>query len=332
MGRRTCTARFTRCRTCAPRAAIRPARFAGSFRCCADWSRTASPDYFGVVFDAPGKTFRDEWYPEYKANRRTDARRSGVRQIAPLHELIRAHGWPLDHGRGRRGRRRHRHTRSRRAEAQQIDSIVSTGDKDLAQLISPRITLVNTMSNEILDERTVVAKFGVRADQVLDLLTLTGDAVDNVPGVPKVGPKTAAKWLAQYGSRWTTSSRMRRNRRRGRRESARMTLDMAAARQEAADGQDRLRASDRADRPRVQPDGSGEAQGTLRALRIQDLGQGPRCQRRGGRVEAGASTAAQQPAAAAAAAACLRPRAARSPAQLRDGDRRSCVSNAGSRR
>ena len=78
--------------------------------------------------------------------------------------------------------------------------MISTGDKDLAQLVRPGITLVNTMSNETLDEAGVLAKFGVRADQVLDLLTLTGDAVDNVPGVPKVGPKTAAKWLAQYGT------------------------------------------------------------------------------------------------------------------------------------
>src|SRR5450432_2614720 len=156
------------------------------------------PDYFAVVFDAPGKTFRDDWYPEYKANR-APMPDDLVRQIAPLHELIRAHGWPLIMVEGVEaddviG------TLARRAEAQQIDSIVSTGDKDLAQLISPRVTLVNTMSNEILDEQTVVAKFGVRADQVLDLLTLTGDAVDNVPGVPKVGPKTAAKWLAQYGT------------------------------------------------------------------------------------------------------------------------------------
>ena len=78
--------------------------------------------------------------------------------------------------------------------------MISTGDKDLAQLVRPGIKLVNTMSNETLDEAGVLAKFGVRADQVLDLLTLTGDAVDNVPGVPKVGPKTAAKWLAQYGT------------------------------------------------------------------------------------------------------------------------------------
>jgi DNA polymerase-1 len=122
-----------------------------------------------------------------------------VRQIAPLHELIRAQGWPLlmvdgveaDDVIG---------TLVRKAEAGQMDCIISTGDKDLAQLISPRITLVNTMSNEVLDEQSVVDKFGVRSDQVLDLLTLTGDAVDNVPGVAKVGPKTAAKWLAQYGT------------------------------------------------------------------------------------------------------------------------------------
>jgi DNA polymerase-1 len=156
------------------------------------------PDYFAVVFDAPGKTFRDEWYPEYKAQR-APMPDDLVRQIVPLHELIRVHGWPLlmiegveaDDVIG---------TLVKQAEAQRIDSVVSTGDKDLAQLISPHVTLVNTMSNEKLDEQTVVAKFGVRAHQVLDLLTLTGDAVDNVPGVPKVGPKTAAKWLAEYGT------------------------------------------------------------------------------------------------------------------------------------
>jgi DNA polymerase-1 len=154
------------------------------------------PDYFAVVFDAPGKTFRDEWYPEYKANR-APMPDDLVRQIAPLHELIRVHGWPLIMVDGVEADDVIA-TLVRKAEARHMDSIVSTGDKDLAQLISPRITLVNTMSNEILDEQSVVAKFGVRADQILDLLTLTGDAVDNVPGVPKVGPKTAAKWLTQY--------------------------------------------------------------------------------------------------------------------------------------
>src|SRR5947207_14179819 len=157
-----------------------------------------NPDYFAVVFDAPGKTFRDEWYPEYKATR-TPMPESLALQIAPLHELIRVEGWPLvmvdgveaDDVIG---------TLVKKAEAQGIECVISTGDKDLAQLVAPRVTLVNTMSNETLDEAGVLAKFGVRADQVLDLLTLTGDAIDNVPGVPKVGPKTAAKWLEQYGT------------------------------------------------------------------------------------------------------------------------------------
>ncbi|NDP44004.1 MAG: DNA polymerase I, partial [Aromatoleum sp.] len=156
------------------------------------------PDYFAVVFDAPGKTFRDDWYPEYKAQR-PPMPDDLVRQIEPLHELIRAHGWPLlmvdgveaDDVIG---------TLAARASAAGIDTLISTGDKDLAQLVKPGVTLVNTMSNETLDEAGVVIKFGVRADQLLDMLTLTGDSVDNVPGVPKVGPKTAAKWLAQYGS------------------------------------------------------------------------------------------------------------------------------------
>ena len=157
-----------------------------------------NPEYFAVVFDAPGKTFRDDWYPQYKANRPPMPPDLAL-QIAPLHELIRAHGWPLlmiegveaDDVIG---------TLVRRGEARGIDAVVSTGDKDLAQLVTPRVTLVNTMSNETLDEAGVVAKFGVRPEQLLDLLTLTGDAVDNVPGVAKVGPKTAAKWLAQYGT------------------------------------------------------------------------------------------------------------------------------------
>ena len=156
------------------------------------------PDYFAAVFDAPGKTFRDDWYPEYKAHRppMPDAL---VAQIDPLHEMVRANGWPLlvvdgveaDDVIG---------TLARQAKAAGIDTVISTSDKDLAQLVEPGITLINTMSNERLDQDGVVARFGVRADQVLDLLTLTGDAVDNVPGVSKVGPKTAAKWLAQYGT------------------------------------------------------------------------------------------------------------------------------------
>ena len=156
------------------------------------------PDYFAVVFDAPGKTFRDDLYPEYKANR-SPMPDALAAQIAPLHELIRVHGWPIlmiegveaDDVIG---------TLARQAEQLDIDTLISTGDKDLAQLITPRVTLVNTMSNEILDMTTIVDKFAVRADQLLDYLALIGDSIDNIPGVPKVGPKTAARWLAEHGT------------------------------------------------------------------------------------------------------------------------------------
>ncbi len=156
------------------------------------------PDYFAVVFDAPGRTFRDDWYPQYKANR-PPMPDDLARQIEPLKELVRANGWPLlvvegveaDDVIG---------TLAKAAKREGIDTLISTSDKDLAQLVEPGIACVNTMSNETLDVDGVVAKFGVRPDQVLDLLALTGDAVDNVPGVPKVGPKTAAKWLAEYGT------------------------------------------------------------------------------------------------------------------------------------
>ena len=156
------------------------------------------PDYFAVVFDAPGRTFRDAWYADYKSNRQAMPDDLAL-QIAPLHELVRAHGWPLlmvegveaDDVIG---------TLARQAKNAGIDTLISTSDKDLAQLVEPGITLINTMTNERLDHDAVVEKFGVRPDQVVDLLALTGDAIDNVPGVAKVGPKTAAKWLVQYGS------------------------------------------------------------------------------------------------------------------------------------
>jgi DNA polymerase-1 len=156
------------------------------------------PDYFAVVFDAPGKTFRDDWYPEYKANRTPMPDPLAV-QIAPLHELIRVHGWPIvmiegveaDDVIG---------TLARQAELRGITTLISTGDKDLAQLITPHVTLVNTMTNERLDMTTVVDKFSVRADQLRDYFALIGDSIDNIPGVPKVGPKTAVKWLAEHGS------------------------------------------------------------------------------------------------------------------------------------
>ena len=154
--------------------------------------------YKACVFDAKGKTFRDDWFPEYKAHR-PRMPDDMARQIETLHALIVASGWPIlcvegveaDDVIG---------TLAQQATAEGIKVIVSTGDKDLAQLVGPQVRLVNTMSNELLDEAGVIAKFGVPAGRIVDYLTLIGDTVDNVPGVEKVGPKTAVKWLTQYGS------------------------------------------------------------------------------------------------------------------------------------
>ena len=155
-------------------------------------------DYLACVFDARGKTFRDEMYAQYKANRPSMPDDLGA-QVGPLLEAIRASGWPLLQIEGVEaddviG------TLAREAEKRGLRCVISTGDKDLAQLVSDRVTLVNTMSNERLDPAGVKAKFGVPPERMLDYLTLVGDAVDNVPGVEKVGPKTAVKWLSQYGS------------------------------------------------------------------------------------------------------------------------------------
>jgi DNA polymerase-1 len=156
------------------------------------------PDYLACVFDAKGRTFRDEWYAEYKAHR-PPMPEDLVRQIEPLHQAVAALGWPLlmidgveaDDVIG---------TLARQATAAGMRCVVSTGDKDLTQLVNPSVSLINTMTNERLDEAGVEAKFGVPPRLMLDYLTLVGDSVDNVPGVEKVGPKTAVKWLAQYGS------------------------------------------------------------------------------------------------------------------------------------
>jgi DNA polymerase-1 len=160
--------------------------------------KETAADYIACVFDAKGKTFRDDVYPEYKANRPPmPDDLSG--QIEPLLACIRAMGWPLlmvegveaDDVIG---------TLAREAGRKGIGTVISTGDKDIAQLVDGSVKLVNTMSNETLDAGGVEAKFGVRPDQMIDFLTLVGDSVDNVPGVDKVGPKTAAKWLVQYGT------------------------------------------------------------------------------------------------------------------------------------
>ncbi|HEX7644372.1 MAG TPA: DNA polymerase I [Burkholderiaceae bacterium] len=155
-------------------------------------------DYMACVFDAKGKTFRDDLYPEYKAQRAAMPEELAI-QIEPIHEIVRAMGWPIlmvegveaDDVIG---------TLAVEAEKQGMDTVISTGDKDLAQLVTEHVTLINTMSNEKLDIAGVKEKFGVGPELIIDYLTLIGDTVDNVPGVNKVGPKTAVKWLTQYGS------------------------------------------------------------------------------------------------------------------------------------
>ncbi|MGH8864169.1 MAG: DNA polymerase, partial [Burkholderiales bacterium] len=160
--------------------------------------KETAADYISCVFDAKGKTFRDDWYADYKANR-PPMPEELVAQIEPLHQSVRALGWPLlmvegveaDDVIG---------TLAKQAEAKGVQTVISTGDKDITQLVSPTVRLVNTMSNENLDEKGVEEKFGVKPEQMVDYLTLIGDSVDNVPGVEKVGPKTAVKWLKQYGT------------------------------------------------------------------------------------------------------------------------------------
>ncbi|MEG3050640.1 MAG: 5'-3' exonuclease H3TH domain-containing protein, partial [Thermomonas sp.] len=157
------------------------------------------PDYIAFVMDAPGKTFRDDMYADYKANRAPmpDELRA---QIEPMMEIVSALGLPILRVEGVEADDVIGTLAVRGAEAG-IDVVVSTGDKDMAQLVRPHVALVNTMSGGKLDsDEAVMAKFGVRADQIVDYLALMGDAIDNIPGIPKCGPKTAAKWLAEYGS------------------------------------------------------------------------------------------------------------------------------------
>jgi len=156
------------------------------------------PDYFAVVFDAKGKTFRSDLYKEYKANRppMPDDLRA---QIEPLHNLIRALGIPLIMVDGVEADDVIA-TLSRQAANNNIKTIVSTGDKDLAQMVTDKIHLINTMSNTYFDPDGVLEKYGVPPEKIIDYLALMGDTSDNVPGVPKVGPKTAVKWINQFGS------------------------------------------------------------------------------------------------------------------------------------
>lgn len=172
----------------------------GAVRGVISMLRKLAKDYedspIAVVFDAKGSTFRNELYAEYKAHRppMPDELRE---QIQPIHEIIRAMGLPLlivpdveaDDVIG---------TLASEATAEQRDTVISTGDKDMAQLVSDHVTLVNTMTDTRMDRDGVVEKFGVTPEQIVDYLALMGDSVDNIPGVPKVGPKTAAKWLTEY--------------------------------------------------------------------------------------------------------------------------------------
>ncbi|MCD6732948.1 MAG: DNA polymerase I [Burkholderiaceae bacterium] len=170
----------------------------------ADGKLSGGATHGAVVFDAPGKTFRDDWYPEYKANRKAMPE-DLVRQIPVIHEMVRALGWPLLMIEGIEADDVIA-TLAAEASRQGMNTVISTGDKDLAQLVDDRVVLVNTMTSreggpvERLDRDGVKERFGVPPERIVDWLTLVGDAVDNVPGVDKVGPKTAVKWLEQYGS------------------------------------------------------------------------------------------------------------------------------------
>jgi DNA polymerase-1 len=156
------------------------------------------PEHIAVVFDAKGKTFRNDLYSEYKAHR-PPMPQELAQQIEAVHEIIKAMGLPLlcipgveaDDVIG---------TLAQQATEQGIDTIISTGDKDMAQLVNQHVTLIDTMKDVVSDEQGVAERFEVTPAQIIDYLTLIGDKVDNVPGVPKVGPKTAVKWLQEYGS------------------------------------------------------------------------------------------------------------------------------------
>ena len=159
---------------------------------------TYRPEHIAVVFDARGKTFRDELYAEYKAQRPSMPEELSS-QVEPLLEIVKAMGLPLlqvpgveaDDVIG---------TLAAQASAAGRRTVISTGDKDLAQLVDEHVSLINTMNDTHMDSRGVVEKFGVNPAQIIDFLTLVGDTSDNIPGVPKVGPKTAARWLQEYGS------------------------------------------------------------------------------------------------------------------------------------
>ncbi len=155
------------------------------------------PERIAVVFDAKGKNFRHDLYSEYKAHRPPMPDELRI-QIEPIHDIIKALGIPLlvidgveaDDVMG---------TLAHHATQAKMDALLSTGDKDMAQLVNQHITLVNTMTDTLMTPEKVEEKFHVKPNQIIDYLALMGDSSDNIPGIPKCGPKTAAKWLAEYG-------------------------------------------------------------------------------------------------------------------------------------
>src|SRR5688572_18378561 len=150
------------------------------------------------VFDAKGRTFRDAQYAQYKANRTPMPDDLSV-QVEPLREAVAALGWPVLVIEGVEADDVIA-TLAEQAKRGGWRAVISTGDKDFAQLVDAQVTLVNTMSSEVLDIEGVKRKFGIPPEKFLDYLTLIGDAIDNIPGVDKVGPKTACKWIEKYGS------------------------------------------------------------------------------------------------------------------------------------
>ncbi|MDT8427122.1 MAG: 5'-3' exonuclease H3TH domain-containing protein, partial [Methyloprofundus sp.] len=156
------------------------------------------PERIAVVFDAKGKNFRHDMYEDYKAHRPPMPDELRI-QIEPIHKIIKALGIPLlvidgveaDDVMG---------TLAHQATQAKMDALLSTGDKDMAQLVNEHITLVNTMNDTLMTPDKVVEKFHVKPEQIIDYLALMGDSSDNIPGIPKCGPKTAAKWLAEYDS------------------------------------------------------------------------------------------------------------------------------------
>lgn len=170
----------------------------GVLNMLAKFLKDYDPGRIAVVFDAPGKTFRDELFAEYKAHRPPMPDDLRV-QIQPLFEAVQGMGLPILRETGVEaddviG------TLACAAAKENLSVLISTGDKDMAQLVSPHITLINTMSGTVLDRDGVKTKFDVYPEQIIDYLALVGDSSDNIPGIDKVGPKTAAKWLGRYST------------------------------------------------------------------------------------------------------------------------------------